>query len=66
LFFIGIFFGSSDVNVSVTTEKQICVNQDKSGYSRKYPLPALSGNSVQLQSSPHDTLYHLPLSRDYM
>jgi hypothetical protein len=57
---IGIFFVSSDVTVSVATEKQICVHQDKSGYS------ALSGMSVQLHNCPHETLYHLLLSRDYM
>jgi hypothetical protein len=66
LHFIDIFFGSSNVNVSVAIEKQICVHQDKSGYSRKCLLPALSGNSMQLHNSPHETLYHLPLSRDYM
>lgn len=57
---IGIFFVSSDETVSVATEKQICVHQDKSGYS------ALSGMSMQLHDSPHETLYRLLLSRDYM
>jgi hypothetical protein len=60
LLVIGIFCVSSDVTVSVATEKQICVHQDKSVCS------ALSGMSMQLHNSPHETLYHLLLSRDFM
>ena len=54
------------VTVSVATERQIFVHQDKSGYSRNCPLRVLSEISVQLHDNPHETLYHLPLSRDYM
>jgi hypothetical protein len=54
------------VTVSVAAERQICVHQDKSGYSSNCALRVLSGISVQLHNNPHETLYHLTLSRDYM